>query len=367
MIKKISIIILSILIFIACDEQNDTVNETVIPVKVFNVKPNTISQYLRLTGSVEAENDAVVFAKLNEKIEKIYVRVGQNVKKDEVIAEQYNEILKQNLEMAKAGLKSAESQFILAKQNHERMLKLFEQKAVSPQQFDQAESQMKTLEANLDLAKSQLKQAEENYENSFIKAPFAGVIAAINFDENQMVTAGQPVAQVVNSKSMKAKLMVSGTDANHVEIGQLIEIEFPSIPEAVYQGKVNRINKALSPVTNALEIEVLILNADERVKSGLFGKFNLELVTKDNVIIIPETAVQQQTEVKIDRETGVQKSVKKHFTYKIDNDRAVLTEIKIGINSDGRVEITDGLSEGDRVVVVGQNIIKDGDLVKIIE
>lgn len=367
MIKKFSIIMLSLLILIACDEQNDTVNETVVPVKVFNVKPNTISQYLRLTGSVEAENDAIVFAKVNEKIEKIYVRVGQNVKKDDVIAEQYNEILKQNLEMAKAGLKSAESQFTLAKQNYERMQKLFEQKAVSQQQFDQAESQMKTLEANFDLAKSQLKQAEENYENSFIKAPFAGVIAAINYDENQMVTAGQPVAQVVNSKSMKAKLMVSGTDANHVAIGQLIEIEFPSIPEAVYQGKVIRINKALSPVTNALEIEVHILNADERVKSGLFGKFNLELVTKDNVIIIPETAVQQQTEVKIDRETGVQKSVKKHFTYKIDNDRAVLTEIEIGIKSDGRVEIIDGLNEGDRVVVVGQNIIKDGDLVKIIE
>lgn len=367
MLKKIFVFILTLLVFIACQEQDETIKETAVPVKVYTVKPDAISQFLRLTGSVEAENDAVIYAKVSEKIVKIYKQVGQMVEKDEVIAEQYNAILKQALEMAKAGLKSAESQFVLAKQNYDRMEKLYEQKAVSPQQFDQTESQMQIAEAGLDQARSQLKQTEENYENSFIKSPFDGVVAAINFEENQMVSAGQPVAQVVNSKSMKAKLSVTGIDVNKVKLDQPVEIEFPSIQNKVYKGKVVRINKALNPLTNSLEIEVKILNPDENVKSGIFGKFNLELVKKEDVIVVPEIAIQQQTEIQIDKQTGVQNPVRKYLIYKLVEDKVKLTDVKIGINSDGRTEVTEGLSVGDKVVIVGQNIIKDGDTVKIIE
>jgi RND family efflux transporter MFP subunit len=344
MLKNIFVLLSTFLLFTACQQEQEVANNVAVPVKVFTVKPDLISQFLRLTGSVEAENDAVIYAKVSEKIVKIYKQVGQKVKKDEVIAEQYNEILKQTLEMAKAGLKSAESQFALAKQNYDRMKKLYEQKAVSPQQFDQTESQMQTAEAGLDQARSQLKQAEENYENSFIKAPFDGVVAAINFEENQMVSAGQPAAQVVNSKSMKAKLSVTGVDANKVKLGQPVEIEFPSIQNKIYSGKVVRINEAFNPVTNSLEIN-----------------------RKENVNVVPEIAVQQQTEVIINKKTGVQEPVRKYFVFKIVDGKAKLSEVEVGITSNGRIEVTKGLEQNDQVVIVGQNIVKDGNSVKIIE
>lgn len=367
MIKKSFLVLLALMVFVACEEQNDEVTENTVPVKVFTANLDTISQFLRLTGSAEAENDAIVYAKISEKIDKIISKVGDKVKKKDIIAIQYNEILKHNIELAKAALKTAKSQNQLAQQDFQRIKKLFDQKAVSPQQFDQSKTQKQITEAALEQAQSQLAQAEENYQNSLIKAPFDGVVAVINFDVDQMVNTGQPVAQVINPKSMKAKLMVSGTDANKVKLDQLVEIEFPSIPGKIYKGKVVRINKALNPVNNSLEIEVRILNPDEKVKSGIFGKFNLELVTKSEAIIVPEAAVQQQTEVQIDRKTGEQKSVKKYFIFKIDNERAVLAEVKVGIRSEGKIEITDGLKTGDKLVVVGQNIVKDGDLVKIIE
>jgi RND family efflux transporter MFP subunit len=367
MLKKIYPIILIFFIFIGCEKQNETVEETAVPVKVFEVKRDNISQFVQLTGSVEAENDAVIYAKLNEKIDKIFVKVGDKVGKDQVIAEQHNDVLQQSVEMAKAMLKSAESQNKLAVQNYDRMKMLFDQKAVSPQQYDQSLTQKQTADASLEQAHSQLKQAEENLKNSLIKAPFAGVVAAINFEEDQMVSAGQPVAQVVNSNSMKAKLTVSGSDINKIRSGQGVQIIFPSLPGKVYNGKVVRINKALNPVSNSLEIEVRILNPDENIRSGIFGKFNLELVTRENALVIPEAAVQQQTEVQINKKTGLQDPTRKYFIFKIVNDRAVLSEVKVGIRSDGRLEITDGLSADDKIVVVGQNIVKDGDLVKIIE
>jgi len=367
MLKKIFLILLTLLVFVACDEQTEEVKENKVPVKVFTAKVDTISQFLRLTGSVEAENDAIIYAKVSEKIDKINYKVGDRVCKDAIIAVQHNDVLKQGVEMAKAALKTAESQNKFAQQDFARIKKLFDQKAVSPQQFDQSKTQMETAEATLEQAQSQLAQAQENYQNSLIKAPFAGILAFINYEVDQMVSAGQPIAQVVNSNSMNAKLTISGIDVNKVRLNQPAQIQFPSIPNKVYKGKVVRINKALNPLTNSLEIQVEILNPDEIVKSGIFGKFNLELITKENAIVIPEVAVQQQTEVQINRETGVQQSIKKYFTFKIEDEHAVLTEVKVGIRSEGRLEIIDGLQQGDEVVVVGQNIVKDGNLVKIIE
>lgn len=367
MLKKIFLILLTLLIFVACDEQTEEVKENKVPVKVFTAKLDTISQFLRLTGSVEAENDAIIYAKVSEKIDKINYKVGDRINKNDIIAVQHNDILRQGVEMAKAALKTAKSQNKLAQQDFERMKKLYDQKAVSPQQFDQSQTQMQTAEAALEQAQSQLEQAQENYQNSLITAPFTGLVASINYEVDQMVSAGQPVAQVINSSSMKAKLTVSGSDVNKVKLDQPVEIEFPSVPNKNYKGKVVRINKALNPITNALEIEVHLLNPDEKVQSGIFGKFNLELVTRENVLVIPEVAVQQQTEVRINRKTGVQQSVQKYFIFKIEDDHAALTEVRIGIRSDGRLEVIDGLKEGDKVVVVGQNIVKAGDLVKIIE
>lgn len=367
MFKKIFLILFTLLIFVACDEQTETVEETVVPVKVFEVKKDTISQFVQLTGSVEAANDAVIYSKVSEKIVDIKAKVGDRVKKDQVIAVQYNDVLKQSVEMARAALKNAEAQNKLATQNFKRMKNLYDQKAVSPQQYDQSETQMQSAEAALEQAKSQLAQAEENYQNSLIKAPFEGIVAAINYEKDQMVMTGQPVAQVVNSNSMKTKLTVSGNDVNKVSIGQPVHILFPSIPGKEYEGKVVRINEALNPLTNSLEVEVRILDPDDNIKSGIFGKFNLQLETREDVFVIPETAMQQQTEVLINRETGIQQPVSKHFVFKIENNRAVLTQIEIGVVSEGRVEVTSGISEGDLIVVVGQNIVKNGDLVKIIE
>jgi RND family efflux transporter MFP subunit len=367
MLKKLSFFILILIAVNACDQQNEEIKENVSPVKIYTVKLDSISQFLHLTGSVEAENDAIIYAKISEKVEKIHAKVGQNVRRDEVIAVQYNEILKQNFEMAKAGFKSAESQFSLAEQNYNRMKKLFDRKAVSPQQYDQSEAQFRTAEAALDQARSQIKQAEENYVNSFIKAPFSGIVAAINFEEDQMVSAGQPVAHVINPKSMKAKLTLTGADINRIKIDQPVKIEFPSIENRIYTGKVVRINKALNPLTNSLEIEVRITDTDKNIRSGIFGKFNLEMVRKKDVIVIPETAIQQQTEVKIDRGSGLQEPVRKYYVFKIVDNKAQLNEIEVGINNDGRREVTSGLAINDKIVIVGQNIVKDGDRVKIIE
>ncbi len=363
----LALLIFSQLFFTSCKHEEEVQEEKSIPVNVYTIQPDTISSYIKLTGSIIGENDAVVYSKISEKLEKIFVKPGQSVYKDEVLAVQYNAILEQSVDLAKAALKTAHAQSELVKQDFERMGELYKQKAVSPQQYDQAKAQKETAEAGLEQANLQLQQANENYQNSFIKAPFNGIVGAVFFEQNQMVPAGQPVVQIVTPNSMKSKLQISSKDISSVSVGQNVLINFPSMPGREYKGKVVNINHAINRLSNLLEIEVRLINPDKRIKSGIFGEFLITTSTKKGTIVLPENSLMQRTEIVVDKKTGIQKTIKKHFVFAVENGAAKLKEVKTGINSDGRIEIMNGLKSSDTVIVVGQNVVRDGQNVKIVD
>lgn len=352
---------------IGCSKEEEKKEEKSVPVKVFAVRNDRIENAIKITGSISAGEDVYVPAKVTERIEKIYVKPGDRVYKGQTIAVQYNAIFKQGVEAAETAVKSVEAQAKLVAQDYERMKKLFDQKAISQQQYDQIKTQYDATQFSVEQAKVQLLQAKEQFDNSFVKAPFAGIAASIMVENNQMIIAGTPVVQVINPSSMKAKIKIPSADIKGIFKGQNVKISFPSIPDKNYLGTIAQIDQAVDPITKNLQVEVLLKNPDNFIKSGMFGEFFIETKIKENSIVIPENAVQSRTEVAIDRETGLQKSIKKHFIFVVKNGIAHLTEIKIGISNNGRIEVSSGLNDGDVVVVVGQNIVKSGDKVKIIE
>ncbi|MCF8241860.1 MAG: efflux RND transporter periplasmic adaptor subunit [Melioribacteraceae bacterium] len=367
MLKQILFFLLLVFTFISCQQEEEKEEEKAVPVKIYKISPESISSYIKLTGSVTAENDAIIFSKISEKLVNINVKPGTRVKKDQVLAVQYNETFKQAVELSEAMVKSAQAQIDLMKQEFERMEKLYNQKAVSQQQYDQTKTQKETAEAGLEQAKSQLNQTREQFENSFIKAPFDGIVAAVFFEKDQMLPAGQPVMQIVTPGSMKAKLKIPSKDIRHIKIGQKAEISFPSLKGEVYHGRVAEINEAVDQISKLLEIEIQIEDADSKIKSGIFGEFRIETISLKDKIVIPETAVLQQTEIVVNKKTGIQQSVKKYFVFITKDGSADLIEIKTGISSNGRIEVTEGLNISDSVVVVGQNVVRKGQTVNVVE
>ena len=362
------IIFLSVIfLFQGCKKQNETINDKPVSVKVYKLKPESISNYIYLTGAVKAVKDAVVYSKISEKLDKIIVQTGQKVKQNEVLAIQSNEILKQGVQVAEAMLQNAKAQLNMIKIDYERMQRLYKEKAISQQQFDKMKTQKQTAESTVEQSIAQLKQVKEQYENSFIKAPFGGIVAAILFDENQMVPAGQPVIQIISTKGLKANLKVASQDIPKIKKGQRVIINFPSFPDKQFEGYVYNLDEAVDPLSKTLEVEVGMKKNNPGVKSGMFAQFLIEIHKSNNTIIVPDDALLTQTEVHLNKDTGLQESVRKYFIFKIKNNIANLKEVKTGINSEGKIEITSGLSFGDSVVVVGQNIVKDEQKVQVID
>jgi len=106
--RKLITIVLALTFIVACSQNESANSEKAVPVKIYKVKSESISQYIRTTGMVKAEDDVILMSKIPERVEKIYVRPGTSVQKNQVLAEQKNDIYKQGMEIANSAIRTAE-------------------------------------------------------------------------------------------------------------------------------------------------------------------------------------------------------------------------------------------------------------------
>ncbi len=293
------------------------------------------------------------------------VKLGETVQTDQILALQYNKSLKESVNQATASLSNAQSQYDMTKTDFERMERLNKNKAISQQQFDQSKAQFKAAKSTLDQAKATLKLMQEQYENSLIKAPFSGKVAIIYYDKDQMVQSGQPVFKIVNAKNIKAKLALPEVDISRVAVGQRVFVTFPALADTQFTGVVYRVDEAIDPDTRTLEIKVRMDNPNGMLKSGQFGQFMIEIQRHEQTLVITDNAVMTQTEVEVTDE-GEQKEIKRYYIYLVKNGKAEKQFVKPGLYSKGRMELIEGTSAGDSLIVMGQNIVKDGNPVRVV-
>lgn len=364
--KQISILILLWAVFLfSCQRGKEAHKEVVIPVQTFAVQPDSIASYLEMTGGLEAERDAIVYSTIPEKLVKIVKPVGSRVKKDEVIAQQDNRIWRDTFRQAKAALDAAEARYRQAKSDFERFRALHKEDAISPQQWDQIRSTMQQAEAGLMQAKAAYAQSKQQYQNTFIKAPFSGVVGSFNFDVGQMIPAGQPVARIVNGKMMKARLFIPDIHLGKVKPGQRVRGRFPNYPGEFFTGEVTRIDPAIDPLSRTFEVEAVFGNPDNRLKPGMYGQFQITTDFHRQVLVVPDNAVIVRTEIKVNPKTGATYTEPHKYVFVAENGLARLREVKTGLESHSRVEISDGLQPGDSVIVVGQKVVKNNQKIRV--
>ncbi|NOX89058.1 MAG: efflux RND transporter periplasmic adaptor subunit [Calditrichaeota bacterium] len=366
--KRFAVISLGLLLWlVGCKSNTEKNPEKIVPVTVLKVKPDSIATFTEITGNLKAERDALVISQTSERLLEILKPVGSRVKINEVIARLDNRLLQQGKNQAEAALKSARARYESVKQDYQRYQRLFKEKAISDQQWEQVKTGMREAEAAVEQMEAAYAQARERYENSFIKAPFSGIVGSIYFDVGQMIPAGQPVAKIINPEFMKARLYVPDVYYNQLKINQDVIGVFPVLPEKQFKGKIVKIDPAIDPQSRTVTTEVIFENKQNSLTSGMYGLFKIKLSEKTNTIVIPDNALLTRTEVKIDPKTGKTVAQKQKYVFIVVDDRAQKIAVDTGLTSGDRVEITKGLRRGDLVVIVGQNTVKDGQKVRVIE
>jgi len=184
------------------------------------------------------------------------------------------------------------------------------------------------------------------FEKAPVESPLAGTVGRIYVDIGSSVTPQTPIALVANMDKAEIDLNIPEKYLPNVSLNQEAEIAVDAYPDEKFIGKVDMISPVVDLQTRTAPIEIVIDNSDHRLQSGMFAKVKLTIEERKNVPVILKEAI-------IGREPNT-------YVYAIDNNKALLKKVTLGIHQGPYFEVIDGLKEGDMVVILGQQRLRDG-------
>ena len=354
-----SVIFVLLLIFIIKIASGDS-SKRQIPKPVIvigKLSKGDIQNTESFTGDILPIQQASIFSKVNGTIEKNYVNIGSRVSNNQILTLIDTTIYSQNAKQAKANYMQALANSQNSKLNYERNKKLLDQKLVAQQDLDNAK-------AAYDIALAQQQAAEAVYNNAAtqlsyckITAPFTGTITKRNFDPGSYITAttnaqGSVLFMLMNIDRLKTVVNVPERSVPNLSSVKEVIVTADAIPNKKFSARISKISQAIDLTTRTMAVEIEIDNSGFQLKPGMFAAIQFVTDKKPNSNIIPN-------QIALNDEKG-------DFVFTLNPDTTVSKKyIKIGIKMDDKLEILSGLDENDRIVFVGQTLIKDKMKVKI--
>ena len=310
--------------------------EPIIDVAVAHPEKTTVELTLPAVGTVEADERVVLQPEVPGLIESIHFSEGQRVKKGDVL-------FRMRSRKEEAQLAQARSDRNLARLNLERARTLAGTKAISQQELDLMESTVAAREATYELENRRL-------EERVVNAPFDGVVGPREVSVGQYVNAGVPLVTLVEDAKVKVRFRLSDRHLAVLRTGQTARVQVNAYRDLRFDGKVDLVNPEVDVSTRTVEARLLVNNPDGKLRPGMFGRVELVVGTKQGALVIPETALVPNLE--------------DFAVYRVVEERAQLTPVKLGVRLPGKAEIESGLKAEDSVIVAGTQKVGDGVRVK---
>lgn len=345
--------------------------------KVAMTFPSKALTILNASGYVVAQRKAAVSSKATGRLEKLYVEEGRRVKQGDTIAQLENRDLKAtldeamaNLRVARANLKNAVAELDDATLNYNRQSSLKQSGSVSIQAVDSAEARFKKAMAaetsakfSVEKSEASVKVSEVNLEQSFILAPFDGVILTKSAEEGEVVApmgaslnAKASVVTMADMLSLMVEVDVSESSLEMVKLGAPAEIRLDAFPNDRFPGTVHMIVPTADRSKATVLTKVKFDKLDDKVLPEMSAKvafLSRPLSKGENVPFLgmPLSAVR--------RESG------NDSVFQIEDGTARLRTVKLGRKWDDSVEALSGLKEGDLVIVKSAEPIQDKSKIKV--
>jgi len=325
-----------------------------IQADVVEVRRGDVSRPLVVTGTVLPSLEANVGSKIAGRIEKIAVEEGGEVRQGDLLfrMERSDLLLAEKaapatLAMAEASLREASLAQEKTGRDRERYAALRERKVISQQQLDDSETAHALAASRLDLAKGRLAEAEaglalsrQRLEDSVVFAPFSGVVVKKTVNEAEIVSPGVPVIALMAIDRVKAEVEIPETSLTAVKRGTPVRVLLDALPGETFRGAVSRLNARVSPLSRSFKAEIDIPNPARRIQPGMFARITVATDLIRNAIVIPQRAM-------------VTDGRGNPAVFAVREERAVSLGIRTGLIGGGLVEVREGLSAGERVVVGG--------------
>ena len=305
------------------------------------------AHYVSFQGTLETDQNIVMYPEIPALLKKVKVKEGQRVKKGQVLA-----VLSDSGMIDQ--LQQLEIQHALAKTTFERQKRLWEQKIGSEMQYLQAETQFKSLEKSI-------AQMQDQVAKTTITAPFDGIVDHILADEGSSLAPGMtPIVRIINLNQMKVSAAIPEIHLPNIQANSKVTVEVPVLNERM-EAAVNAVGNFINPNNRSFRIEVELPNAKERLKPNMTVQLHINDYNNPSAILVPAKNI-------LEDQAG------RSYVYKLEavegqesTYKAVKTFVQLGKSSNNQTEILEGISAGDLLVEDGIRLVEDQQLVKIIQ
>ncbi|MGO4704962.1 efflux RND transporter periplasmic adaptor subunit [Microvirga sp. 2MCAF38] len=315
-------------------------------VDVDTVKTGRIVEIREAVGTLRAYESITVTAKIAGVIDKIGFEEGQKVKAGDTLVQLDAAERRADIEQT-----TAEANRAVALRNEvaiklDRAQTLRRSGAGTEAQVEDLTAQVKSLEGAIAAAQAQRKAAEARLEDLTIRAPFAGRVGTRSVSLGAYISPGTRVTSLDDLSRVRLDFSVPENILGRLKPGQTVNAASAAYQGRVFKGTVATIDPRVDPITRSVRLTAEFDNPDEALRPGMFLTVSLEVMTKDDAILVPEEAIVSE---------GLRQIV-----YPVKDNKVERRVIRIGQRQNGKVEVLDGLKAGETIVVLGVQRVRPG-------
>lgn len=364
----------------SADMEESEAQETAVPVQLAQATSGAISYYVTSTANLRPVREVEVVGRSDGIVEEILVEEGHSVEAGQLLArfdDAQHQIRLQTsrkklyqalLQLEKADIRKekAQTQISNTKEELARYQQLYREQLVSEREVAQIEyrleeqqhderisdSDTRELQHRVDELKAEIKQAELEIELTRIPAPFSGRITARMVETGQTRRNLDPLFKLADLTPLQADVFLSERESLLIQQSQSANITLGVDDSVNVRGRVIRISPVVDQATGTVKVTLEISRDHGAFKPGAFVRVDIRTDTRQQAVLVPKKALLE--------EDGIS------YLFVAENDSARRVAVDLGYQSDGNVEVLNGIEMGDQIVVAGQGTLKDNDKIKVI-
>jgi membrane fusion protein (multidrug efflux system) len=319
-----------------------------VPVEVAKTQRAEMAALYTGTAPIEADRRALVMPKVTGEIRAVLADEGQRVRAGQVLARLDGDQLRLEVALNEATMQKLE-------RDYNRNLELQQKGLVSATAIDNLKYELAAAKASWELARLQLSYCD-------IRSPIGGTVTQ-RLDHVKVGNTVTPVGGVIESAdsslfvvedldTLMLRVNVPERELAKLSVGQPAELTFDAVPGRAFQGQIALISPSIDPATATFAVRIRVTETGGLLRPGMFARVAIIYERKLDALQIPRTAL-------LDGD-GPPK------VFVVKDGKASERAVKLGLSNGAWIEVTEGLRDGEQVVVVGQGAVKPGAAVRVV-
>jgi len=364
--KKLLGILVPMLLLIACDQAVETPEDNPVrAVKTLVISEASKANSRQISGVVQAAYESELSFRVGGRVASVNVKRGSSVTKGQVLATLEKRKYHLALKEAQANLESARADLAEKKEAFRRQQNLKKKDFVSQAAVDKAQAAFQNTINSASIAQTHLKTAQNDLEDTTLRAPFSGKIAKRLIEPFVQLPSGKTAFQLQSKDGYKIEVLMPETLIRDVNYGDVVSVRFPTLKKIIAGGTISEIG-AKAESGNAFPVRIQLAKTPADIRSGMTAQvtFNFGQASGTSVYLIPVSALDLRVPEKV---LDNPKEQAKVFIFNQEKQIVEKRMVSIRDIRGNKLEVIEGLNTGDVLIVAGVPFLSEGQKVKLWE